>query len=298
MAFEDTDTQLLDDVDVDQSGQDTTDDSNDDFLVVDDRTKYKTQEDAIKAYQEAGKRISSLSVWEKTAKEFGLTDPKQIRALAAEALAGRKAAEAAKGKPNAEGTGNKTTSDDDAELTPEEKKALDWLKKNAVKAGYVPKDELEALKKQLEGLTNFQKQSSEERFNSLVETGRSQLKTLMTTDKLPVDNEEVMSVIEDAIAQYVNSDEERVNRFYAGGDVTKGLLEEAYKRVSKAFGLVKANATTDYATRKTQVVARNAKPLPRNGAPKNEQGKKEIGITSKTHDAAWEMFQKKIKGSE
>src|SRR5271157_3674849 len=68
--------------------QSTTDDSTDNqyFLEVDERTKYKTAEDAQKAYKEAGERIAQLSSWEKEIGKAYNADPQQVAAALDEYL--------------------------------------------------------------------------------------------------------------------------------------------------------------------------------------------------------------------
>src|SRR5271155_617949 len=60
------------------------------YLAVNDRTTYRTREDAIKGYNEAANRIQQLSGWEKQAKQWGLKDPEQLTAVAQELLQLRK----------------------------------------------------------------------------------------------------------------------------------------------------------------------------------------------------------------
>ena len=56
------------------------------FLPVNDRTTYRTREDAVRGFNEAANRIQQLSQWEKEAKQWGLADPTQFRAVANELL--------------------------------------------------------------------------------------------------------------------------------------------------------------------------------------------------------------------
>src|ERR1700688_348397 len=60
------------------------------YLAVNDRTVYKTKDDAVRGYNEAASRIAQLSGWEKQAKQYGLTDPAQLDAIAKELLQARK----------------------------------------------------------------------------------------------------------------------------------------------------------------------------------------------------------------
>jgi hypothetical protein len=68
------------DVDVDAqqdpAGTDQTDPApakpEEPYLAVNDRTVYKTKDDAVRGYNEAANRIAQLSAWEKQAKQYGL----------------------------------------------------------------------------------------------------------------------------------------------------------------------------------------------------------------------------------
>jgi len=76
----DVETQLDDVVQQGTEEQLTTETpvSEEPFLRVNDRTVYKTREDALKGLDEAGKRISTLSAWEKEARNWGLDKPQAL----------------------------------------------------------------------------------------------------------------------------------------------------------------------------------------------------------------------------
>src|SRR5580658_986846 len=90
----DTPVNEIDEVVQQVSSEDPTDPEvakvDEPFLPVNDRTVYKTREDAIKGYNDAAQRISQLSGWERQAKQYGLTDPRQLDAVAKELLELRK----------------------------------------------------------------------------------------------------------------------------------------------------------------------------------------------------------------
>lgn len=304
------DTQL-DDADVmndgsqgDQGTPDGSDEGDGDFLTVDERTKYKTREDALKGFREAGTRIAQLSGWEKeVAQKYNIRDPKQVATLLNELVELRKqnAARATASKGNPNGQDGKDSSQSDEQLTAEEKKARDWLKANGVKVGFVPKEEFETLKAELKALQDAGKQSTDAQFETLVESGRSSLTELMKAEKLPFDNPKFASKVENLVKSFIEEDEERIAAFYRGGAALAKVIKEGFADAMEALNLVRTQASTDYANKKNNVINRNSKPLPRQGVSNNAAGgkkdaKKPGGITPEVHDRAFALLQSKIHG--
>src|SRR5579872_4119913 len=113
------------------------------FLAVNERTVYRTKEDAAKGFNEAASRIAQLSAWEKQAKQYGLSDPKQLDAVAQELLELRKQAADAK----------KQASAPKADPADPKAKEAEQVKKYLRELGYVSKeDQAEALKELQERL--------------------------------------------------------------------------------------------------------------------------------------------------
>jgi hypothetical protein len=304
MFGEDGDT-LQDDQQLDVAGgQDDGSQLDDDggqqqdeyFLDVDERNRYKTKEDVIKAIQSSGKRISDLAVYEKVAKEFGGVTPPQMKQLLLELVDRREKEKQAAAKAKDDKPSTDTQSDED--LTPEEKKALKWLQKQAPKLGFVPKDELAKLQKQMEEMgKNYEglnTQRQEERLNSLVSKGRNQLKTMLASAKLPTDNKDFMDDLEDFIAAYVNKSEERVEKFYGSEEANQEIIKEAFERALKSFNLVKTKTATGYVNQKNNTISKTGRKLPVGGqrdADTRLTNQKKRGITPSVHDKAWAAMQ-------
>jgi hypothetical protein len=294
-------------LDVDQQDVDNADggdeQQDDYFLEVNERQKYKTREDVLKAMNEAGTRISSLSVWEKIAKEFGGLTPDATKKLLLELVDRReKESKGSQQQDNKQGASKDDTQSDE-DLTPQEKKALKWLQKQAPKLGFVPKDEILKLQKQVEDMgksfKSLDTQRQEERLESLVSKGRSQVNELLKAAKLPSDNKEFMEDLEDFIAAYVNKSEERVNAFYGSPEDNQAIVKEAFDRAMKSFNLVKAKANTSYVNSKNNVVNKNVKKLPPNGTRAGDErlaNKAKRGITPSVHDKAWAIMQQTLHG--
>lgn len=260
------------------------------FLPVNDRTVYKTREDAIKGYTEAQKTITSLSEYQKVAKEFGISDPKTIKTLFLELLDRREKEKAAKTqtsqKPTAEG-------DDEEQLTPELKAAIKFLQKNAARAGLMTKAEAAELQKKLEAFEGSSKQSEEAQANALVAEGQETLTGLLTAGKVTVTDEQ-RTEMEDNIKAWINGSEDRIAKWWGTPVQRQALIKQGFDRELKAMGINPAAAVTAQGKTKAQLMSRTARPLPRDGAPgkgKNQpvdpkQARRNI------HQRAWAEVQK------
>lgn len=249
---------------VDDGNSDGSQGGDQDFLVVNERTKYRTVEDARKAFDESGKRISSLSQWEKIGKEVGITDPQHIKALVTEVLEARKAKEAASKQ-------KVTADDDDVQLTPEQKaqqkSAKKWLKENADELGYVSKEKLDEIAKKLEALEGSSKATQEDRANARIEQGRGTLQTLLKEAKLPTDNPKLARLIENDVRVFIEGDKDREQIFWSGSPAeVRALLKEALDDIAPVFQSFKAASNANYASNKSTSVKTASKQLPRSGS--------------------------------
>jgi len=298
-----------------ESGYSGESSENDDFLVVNDRVKYATREDAIKAYQESGNRIEQLSVWEKELKDYGITDPKVVRQLLNELVQRRNDAEKAEKQAKeaaGDGKGKQTTrSDDSDELSKEDQAALKWLQKMAPRLGYVPKDELQKTVEELKGqITELQagtQAAQEERRSSLIDSGRQNVSQWLSDDKIADPDGNKRHVIETLVTAWINQDDERVNKFYQGGSVTKELLKEGYDLAKKSLGWTGAQPdATSRAADKGRAIQRN-KSLPKPGTS-GKAGQQTDGVRrdaagrrdhiGSAHNAAWEIANKHFHNAE
>src|SRR5580692_8154432 len=235
MPIDEMDNTSTVDVDeVNDGSQNNTDDQDTDFLVVNERTRFRTAEDAIKSFDEAGKRIQSLSGWEKEIKDrFGVNDPQTAAALLQELVERRAEAERNAAAAKSQKTTATTVKTDDEEgLSTEDAQALKWLKKHAPRLGFVPQEELkstvEELKAQIEelktGNTAASQQVFESQRNSLIDSGRENVKGWMATEKITDTDGEKQLVIESLVRDWVNADQERIKRFYASPSESRSLI--------------------------------------------------------------------------
>jgi hypothetical protein len=291
-----------DDVDVtqDPAAADQTDPapakSEEPFLPVNERTVYKTREDAIRGYNEAASRIAQLSSWEKQAKQYGLTDPRQLDAVAKELLELRqKVADAAKqaSAPKAD------PADPKAKETQQVREYLKGL-------GYISKAEQDEALKELRDEIAAMKQSgmhSEEmRFQNQEAEARDSVASWLSEAGIKDDaNGTKLAVLGTLVKDWINNSDERVEQWSRGGVSAKSLVKEGFDFAMKALDWKAQTATpgalkpTDpgYAAAKAKAAAVNKK-LPAQGtgkdAPKTTP-KQKGHINAELHEKAWKMFQ-------
>lgn len=318
MPYDDEALDTQGEVDVDDVSNDTDgnsdggsdDQGNEPFLVVNDRQVYKTREDAIRGAQEAGATIARLSAWEKNLERYGVKDPQIASQLFDELIEARaKLAEAEKAAKTSSSDTSKTSTDDEADLSKEDKAALKWLQKHAPRLGFVPKEELQALKKEVEEMKASTTQSAEaaqeSRRQSAIAEGRSAVSQFLSADKIDAGKQRV---VETLMAAYINADDARVDKFHAGGAIQRDLLKEAYEEAKKDLGLgtsQQQQTATSAAVQKGKALQRN-KTLPQTGSSnrgsrqnndvrKDAAGRKDhIGSV---HEKAWEIAQKHFTGT-
>jgi hypothetical protein len=277
------------------------------FLPVNDRTVYRTREDAVRGYNEAANRIQQLSQWEREAKQWGLADPTQFRAVANELLQlRREKAEAAAqaGRQNVERQAN--PADPKAKEAAQVREYLKGL-------GYVSKEEQAEALQELRDFMNEQRQqgaqSTELRFQTQEADARDDVSGYLESDGFKDDGTGMkMSIVGTLIKDWINGSDERVDQWSRGGRAAQGLVKEGYGFVMQHLGWKADAATTaagglkptdpGYADAKAQAAARNKK-LPTQGTSttRNADGKfakgtpKQKGIiNAEMHERAWQVL--------
>jgi hypothetical protein len=281
------------------------------FLPVNDRTIYKTREDAVRGYNEAANRIQALSQWEKEAKQWGLSDPRELKAVANELLQLRR--EKAEFAAQA---GRRVTESKVDPADPKAKEAAqvrEYLKQQ----GFISKEEQAEALQELRDFMNEQRQqgaqSTELRFQTQEADARDDVSGYLEADGFKDDGTGMkMSIVGTLIKDWINGSDERVDQWSRGGRAAQSLVKEGYGFVMTHLGWSADAATTaagnlkptdpGYADAKAQAVARSKK-LPTQGtaSTRNADGKfakgppKQKGvINAEMHEAAW----KHINGLE
>ena len=269
------------------------------YLSVNERTVYKTKDDAVRGYNEAASRIAQLSGWEKTAKQYGLNDPKQFDAIAQELLNARKQlADAAK-------QASTPKSDPADPKAKETQQVREYLKAN----GFISKDDQDAalkeLREQIEEMKQSGSRSEEMRFQNQEAEARDNVGGWLASAGIKDDAMGTkLAVVGTLVKDWINNDEERIDRWSRGGVSAKGLVKEGFDFAMKALDWKGAAATTaatgqlkptdpGYAAAKAKAMATNKK-LPAPGtakdAPKGTP-KQKGHINAELHEKAWKMFQ-------
>ena len=274
------------------------------FLPVNDRTIYKTREDAVRGYNEAANRIQQLSRWEQEAKQWNLSDPTELRAVANELLQLRREkaeAAAAAGKRNVE-----------PKVDPADPKAKEaaQVRQYLKEQGFISKEEQAEALKELQDFMNEQRQqssqSTELRFQTQEADARDDVVGYLEADGFKDDGTGMkMSIVGTLIKDWINGSDERVSQWSRGGRASQALVKEGYGFVMQHLGWKAGAATTaagnlkptdpGYAAAKAKAVAQNKK-LPTQGTAStrgkdgrfaNGTPKQKGAINAELHEAAW-----------
>lgn len=273
------------------------------YLKINDRQVYKTKEDAIKGYEEAGKTITSLSGFKKVLEELGApkdADPEYLRGLLTEyiQLAKEKQAAATASKTKS------TTSEDDKEfegvdpqIVAQTKRGRQWLKDNAEKVGLISQEKYSKLEERLGKLEGGISQREQEERDSAIEEGQQKLTGWLSEAKVELTSDE-REELEDLIVAYVNSKQSLTKQWLSGDRSQKiQLIRTGYE---KFLGVVKpgaspvAKAAQTAAAGKTKAGLLNRTPrrLPNEGTTDGKGEKKPLRIGDpKLRSAAMELMK-------
>lgn len=261
------------------------------FLQVNERTSYKTADEAKAGFAEAQKTITSLSGMKSLIEGYvgkGNTSNEVIKQLFDELVANRaeKAAAAA-----AKAKGTPSGGDEDPRFegkSADEIKAIKaadkWYKDQADKNGFVSKTELEKLQAELAELKGAPEKQFEAANNDAVRGGREYLDSLLAGAKIALTDAESKKLTA-RIAAYVDGDEELVGRWQNAVRSGNRAEREAIVKEAAEFALpsVKPGASLKAALNsvktKAQLVQRTTRPLPQPGNGRgNDDSKKPASI--------------------
>jgi len=312
----DTDTQINDEQVINTGDEQVTDSSSDSgdsgdqgdgadgyFLNVDERTRYKTADEAITGFKNAGQRIAELSAWEKeVADVYDVHDPRQVASILEEYIQLKEAQASAAAQEKGNKGEQATHTVDLSKLTPKEQEAFAWLQKVAPELGYVPKSELKALQDKIatieSGLGNFSATQAAQQ----VAAGKSQITQLLTAAKMPVEPE-FASFVEDSMAAWIKADAKRVATWKQGGQAASALLNEAFTYVKGNLARMGVSKAASY--QGSRQGGSNKAPITR--LPQQGQALRKGGSVQRTqqkakpspadlHNAAWALANKRWGG--
>ena len=258
------------------------------FLEVNERTKYATKEDAIKGWNEAQSRISSLSKWEQLIAApvekggFGITDPQQVAQLLDE-LAEIRASKPQQATPAAASNTSVQQNVQDAvqgdanayaRLSPEWKAHVDFLRNDL---GFVTKDALKPFEERLNAFSQSQQEAHEAHLQEARTSGESILNSLIEKAGITADDadkSQIANAIEDSIVR--NSRDARGNiipgspedRFIRGDAAERAQIIEKHFQWFTGFGEKYATAkSASYVKDKTAAQASQPRTLPASTPP-------------------------------
>lgn len=299
------------------------DQADQDYLVVNERTRYKTREDAVRGFNEAGERISALSPYAEIIERNGIADPATLQDILADY---RELRSAAAKNVKQEDRGQAPTQRQEAavesNLSPDDKKNVEYLKR----LGYTSN---EAILKTIDDKFNQLKNEIGQRFQQLdstagqltsqhqqqlIESGRSVMTQQLGEKGYDASDPEVNEMIENAITNWMNAnsytDKGRLipgsplDKFYRGGQALQEAVRQGLDRVLSATNKMRIQADGKYQQSKQQKVAKTAKPLPKGSQHGVEDSKKgsrkeaprpgagSIFMNRELHDKAFEIMQK------
>lgn len=252
------------------------------YLKVNDRTVYKTAEDAVKGFNEAQQRITSLSEYQKTLEELGApkgADASYLRGVLQEYIRLANEAEASK----AASVKKSTASDEDKEfegvdpqVVAQTKRGRQWLKENAEKVGLVSQDKYNKLEQDFTEFKNGFSQRDKEERDAAVEEGQQKITSWLGDAKVELQSDERLK-LENMISAYVNSDKGLTNRWLKGDRATKvEIIKEGYSLflpVIKPGTSPFAKAANTANAGKTKIgLVNRTRVLPQNGGSPDGKG--------------------------
>lgn len=268
--------------------------ANEPFLKINDRQSYATREAAVKAYDEAGKRIASLSSYERVLDNLygkGEHNPEVLTSHLndyAQYLEKKKADEAREAAKSTNDADTQRFEGKSADEIKQIRAAEKWFKEQADRMGYVSKDTISKLEEKLAAIENGGKESEEASQSALVSHGVSELAKSLAESKVELSEAE-MNKLQLRIKAYVDGDPELVQRWQdARASRNKadawGIIREAatfaLPLVRKGAALTEPGARQLTGARdKNRLIGGTVKKLPLQGVGGNQQPARETKFT-------------------
>lgn len=249
------------------------------FLQVNDRTTYKTREEALKGFEEAQKTITSLSGFKKALEDLGApkdADANYLKGLLTEYIRLAQAEKAAK----AAAPSKKTTSSEDdkefegmsPELVAQTKRGREWLKQNAEKVGLISQEKFNALQEKLNALEGGLSSRAKAEVDAAISEGQQKVTTWLGEAKVSLTEEE-REDLEDYIVSFINAKPSRVQQWENGDRAMRlDLIRKGYETflpVVKPGASPVAKAASTASAGKTKIgLVNRTRNLPQNGSGK------------------------------
>lgn len=234
------------------------------FLKVNDRTSYATREDAMRAYDEAGKTIAQLSAWRQF-NEAGYT-PEQVIQIVNAHVAAQKQQSQPSNQPN-----QPKAADD---LSPEWRAHIEFLKSKGI---FPTTDELNAIKQQIADLRGEQQSAYEARVEGARTRGEQILNSVIKDAGLTLDetgSNFIANSIEDQIVRASRNEQNQIvpgspeDRFIHGdASECTAIIKEHFNRFLQFGDLYAKRQTSQLVDQKAAAAAANSRPLAPAGSP-------------------------------
>lgn len=258
------------------------------FLKINDRTSYADQAAAIKGYNEAQARITSLSGFTKVLEKYGAKDasPEYLESIVVDYLKRLDAEKAAASKkPTASADEDKEFEGVDPKIVAQTKQGRQWLKNNAEKVGLVSQEKYSKLEAEVKEMRESFTKKDEQAENAAIEEGQQKVTEWLGEAKValtPENREE----LEDSIVAYINSKPALKKAWIEGDKASRVTLirkgYELFLPIVKpgASAVAKASTTAGAGKTKAGLVNRTARRLPAagDGQVKVGDGKKPLRI--------------------
>lgn len=266
--------------------------SGEPFLKINDRTSYADQAAAIKGYNEAQARITSLSGFTKVLEKYGAKDanPEYLEGIIVDYLKrvdAEKAAAAAKtsGKATPSGEEDKEFEGVDPQIVAQTKRGRQWLKDNAEKVGLVSQEKYSKLEAEVKEMRESFTKKDEQAENAAIEEGQQKVTEWLGEAKIDLSPEN-REELEDSIVAYINSKPALKKAWIEGDKASRVTLirkgYELFLPIVKpgASAVAKASTTAGAGKTKAGLVNRTARRLPAagDGQVKVGDGKKPLRI--------------------
>lgn len=316
------DQQQTDDAGVTPSGDEGGAEDTD-FLVVNDRTRYRTREDAITAYSEAGQRINELSPYADIIERAGIDDPSTLQDILVDYQRLRSAAQGQvtredKGQPASPARQEAIASD--PSLSDADRKNIEYLKR----LGYSPAEStLKVIEEKLKSLTetvnqkfgqfdSVASQLNQGQQQALIEQGQTHLASLLEERGYQA-TPRTLNFLENAITNWMQANSytkqgnlipgSPLDRFFRGGRNLRDAVNEGLEEGLAALNEMRIQADGKYQAIKQNKVTRTSKPLPKgsqSGIEEDKGGRKAplrpgaggLFQDPQTHDKAFELMKR------
>jgi hypothetical protein len=294
------------------------------FLVVNARTRYRTRDEALEAFQRAGERISELTPYAEIAEKYGITEPTVLEDIFQDYLKLRQGAQQQVRREEGGAAPKEVADSKLSQLSEKDRENYEYLKR----LGFSPAEAFEktvnerlskleqTLNEKLSTLEGATSAAQAQQRDAIIESGQSYLGSLLEEKGYEADPQ-VHEMIENAITNWIESKSydtrgrmipgSPAEKFMRGGRGMQDVVAEGLERVLAAMNKMRLQADGKYQDTKRQKVRSTPKVMPKGsqhqvtdeqdeGSRPRTPGAGGIFQNPQIHKDAWEVMQKARKG--